>query len=434
MPPVLEFARRAEEHVKGMVTPGTLFEEFGFNYIGPIDGHDLDVLVPTLTNLRHLDGPQFLHVVTRKGKGYKRAEDDPILYHGVTKFDPGGGHPAQAGSQADLHPDLRRLAVRHGGAGFAPDRYHAGDARRLRHGALFAGVSGSLFRRRHRRAARRDICRRARLRRDEAGGGDLLDFSAARLRPADPRRRIQNLPVVFAIDRGGLVGADGPTHHGAFDLSYLRCMPNMVVMAPSDENECRQMLYTAFQLDAARRRALSARQRTRRAVPEHAMQRAAGGQGRDTTAAAAAWQSWRSAHAQAGLEAGEKFDATVANMRFVKPLDEELLRELAANHEHLVTVEENDDPGRRRQRRPRGPGETGLQRPVLQLGLPDRFIDHGDPARLLKECGLDADGICAQSSARFIPRRSLLRYISGVYNRHPDVPRSRGALGNECPG
>ena len=189
LPPVKELAKRWEEHMKGMVLPGTLFEEFGFNYIGPIDGHDLDALVTTLSNVRALKGPQFLHVITRKGYGYARAEDDPILYHGVTKFDPARRNRAEVAGQADLHAGVRRLAVRHGGGGSAPRRHHAGDARRLRPRALLAGVPEALFRRRHRGTACRHVRRRSRVRGHEAGGRDLLDVPAARVRPADPRRR-----------------------------------------------------------------------------------------------------------------------------------------------------------------------------------------------------------------------------------------------------
>jgi len=340
LPPVLDFARRAEEHVKGMVTPGTLFEEFGFNYIGPIDGHDLDVLVPTLANLRVLRGPQFLHVVTRKGKGYKLAEDDPILYHGVTKFDPSVGIQPKPPSKAtytqvfgDWLCDMAALddrliaitpAMREG-SGLVrfsqeyPDRYFdVGIAEQ--HAVTFAaglacdGLKPVV-------AIYSTFLQRA---------YDQLIHDVA----------IQNLPVVFAIDRGGLVGADGPTHHGAFDLSYLACIPNLVVMTPSDENECRQMLYTAFQLNqpAAVRYPRGAGP----GIPTQAqMQALPVGRGeirrRGRRVALLAFGSML----RPALEAAERIDATVANMRFVKPLDTDLVVTLAHEHEALVTIEEN---------------------------------------------------------------------------------------------
>ena len=392
MPPVLELARRAEEHMKGMVMPGTLFEEFGFNYIGPIDGHDLDVLVATLTNLRKLDGPQFLHVVTQKGKGYKPAEEDAILYHGVGKFAPPEGvvsKPAAKPAYTQIFGDWlcdmaereeRLIAITPAmreGSGLVrfsqeyADRYFdVGIAEQ--HAVTFAaGLAAegmkpvvaiySTFLQRAYDQLIHDIC-------------------------------IQNLDVTFAVDRSGLVGADGPTHHGSFDLSYLRCLPNMVVMVPSDENECRQMLFTAFEL------------------PTPAVVRYPRGTGpgvaveQEMTALPLGRGEIRrqgkriailafGAPLAAALEAAEEFDATVANMRFVKPLDERLVCELADSHDYLVTVEENVVAG--------GAGSAvieALERArrasrVLQLGLPDRFVGHGDPAKLIAECGLDAPGI-----------------------------------------
>ncbi len=392
LPPVLELARRAEEHLKGMVMPGTLFEEFGFNYVGPIDGHDLDVLVATLSNLRKLDGPQFLHVVTRKGKGYKPAEEDPILYHGVTKFDPQAGIVLKPPGKmtytqifgdwlCDMAAKDERLiaitpAMREG-SGLVrfsqefPDRYFdVGIAEQ--HALTFAAGLAceglkpvvaiySTFLQRAYDQLIHDIC-------------------------------IQNLPVTFALDRGGLVGADGPTHHGSFDLSYLRCLPNMVVMTPSDENECRQMLATAFGIDgpAAVRYPRGAgpgvevrAEMTAIPVGKALVRRA--GQGIAILAFGAP--------VEAALKAAEVLDATVVDMRFVKPLDEALIAEVAARHQRLVTVEENVVLG--------GAGSAVLEvleklrlpHRVLQLGLPDRFVEHGDPASLIRECGLDADGI-----------------------------------------
>jgi 1-deoxy-D-xylulose-5-phosphate synthase len=397
---VLELAKRAEEHVKGMVTPGTLFEEFGFNYIGPIDGHNLDALISTLANLKKLDGPQFLHVVTRKGKGYEPAEGDPILYHGVSKFSPGEGITPKPASKptytqifGDWLCDMAALDTRligitpamREGSGLVrfsqeyPERYFdVGIAEQ--HALTFAaglaceGVKPvvaiySTFLQRAYDQLIHDIC-------------------------------IQNLPVLFAIDRAGLVGADGPTHAGSFDLTYLRCLPNMVVMAPSDENECRQMLYTGFTIDTP-----VAVRYPRGSGPgvaiEKGMHALPLGKGEiRRRGEKTAILSFGSLLAPC-LDAGEKLNTTVANMRFVKPLDENLIRELAQGHTHLVTVEENTVLG--------GAGsgvlevleKLGLQKKVLQLGLPDRFVDHGDPAKLLTECGLDAQGI-RQSIVKFI--------------------------------
>jgi len=401
VPTVLEIARRAEEHVKGMVMPGTLFEEFGFNYIGPIDGHDLDVLVATLTNLKKLDGPQFLHIVTRKGKGYQPAEEDAILYHGVGKFDPLNGIVSKpAGKPAytkifgnwlcDMAAREERLiaitpAMREGSGMVRfsqeyPERYFdVGIAEQ--HALTFAAGLAcegmkpvvaiySTFLQRAYDQLIHDIC-------------------------------IQNLDVTFAIDRAGLVGADGPTHHGSFDLSYLRCLPNLVVMTPADENECRQMLYTAFQMESP-----VAVRYPRGAGPgvvaEDEMSEVPLAKGEIRRQGRRVAILAFGGPLTAALQAAEDLDATVANMRFVKPLDEDLLRSLAESHEFLVTVEENVVNG--------GAGSAvleALQRmrldsKVLLLGLPDHFVEHGDPASLIAECGLDAAGIAA----------SIERYIS----------------------
>jgi 1-deoxy-D-xylulose-5-phosphate synthase len=398
VPPVLELARRAEEHMKGMVMPGTLFEEFGFNYIGPVDGHDIDVLVATLTNLSKLDGPQFLHIVTRKGKGYEPAEEDAILYHGVGKFDPLEGIvPKPAGKPAytkifgnwlcdmaarddDLIAITPAMREGSGMVRFSqeyPDRYFdVGIAEQ--HALTFAAGLAcegmkpvvaiySTFLQRAYDQLIHDIC-------------------------------IQNLDVTFAIDRAGLVGADGPTHHGSFDLSYLRCLPNVVVMAPGDENECRQMLYTAYHMTGP-----VAVRYPRGVGPgvvvEEEMRELPLGKGELRRQGKRVAILAFGGPLTAALQAAEDLDATVANMRFVKPLDEDLLRSLAESHEFLVTVEENVVKG--------GAGSAvleALQRmrldsKVLQLGLPDRFVEHGDPASLIAECGLDAAGIAASISA-----------------------------------
>ncbi len=399
-PPIWELAKRAEEHVKGMVIPGTLFEEFGFNYIGPIDGHDLDVLVATLNNIRQLKGPQLLHVVTQKGKGFKRAEDDPCRYHGVARFDPEDGviDAAPGGKLTytqvfgdwlcDMAAQDRRLVgitpAMCEGSGMVrfaseyPLRYFdVGIAEQ--HALTFAaglaceGVKPVV-------AIYSTFLQRA---------YDQLIHDIA----------LQNLPVVFAIDRAGLVGADGPTHAGSFDLSFLRCVPNLVVMAPADENECRQMLYTAFQLDgpAAVRYPRGggsgvAVQEEMRTLPLGQGEIRRGGE----KIAILAFGSML----EPALAAAEVLNATVANMRFVKPLDETMVAELADTHQLLVTVEENAVMG--------GAGSAVVeflqQRqanvPVLQLGLPDRFVEQGDPALLLANCGLDRDGILHAIQAR----------------------------------
>ena len=404
VPPMHELARRAEEHVKGMVLPGTLFEEFGFNYIGPIDGHDVEALVKTLANVRELKGPQFLHVVTKKGYGYPKAEEDPILYHSVTKFDPAVGivpkPPGKPGYTQIFGDWICDMAARDSrivcitpamreGSGLVrfsqefPKRYFdVGIAEQ--HAVTFAGGLAcdgmkpvvaiySTFLQR---------------------GYDQVIHDIA----------LQNLPVVFAIDRAGVVGADGATHIGAFDHSYLRCLPNMTVMAPSDENECRQMLFTACTLDSPA--AVRYPRGTGPGVAVEAQMQALPigrgeirreGKRRPFRIAILAFGSML----HPALAAAEELEATVANMRFVKPLDRELVLKLAQEHDAFVTVEENVIAG--------GAGSgvaellaaEGVTLPILQLGLPDRFIDHGDPAFLLSQAGLDAKGIAASINAHF---------------------------------
>ena len=392
VPPVLELAKRAEEHVKGMVTPGTLFEEFGFNYIGPIDGHDLDVLITTLNNIKQLDGPQFLHVVTRKGAGYKVAEEDPILYHGVGKFDPekgivvkSAGKPAYTQIFGDWLCDMAaqdsRLigvtpAMREG-SGLVrfseeyPERYFdVGIAEQ--HAVTFAAGAAC-----------------------DGLKPVVASYSTFLQRAYDQLIHdvaIQNLPVVFAIDRAGLVGADGPTHAGSFDLSYLRCIPNMTVMAPADENECRQMLYTAFKLDTP-----SAVRYPRGTGPgvkvQKDMQALPIGRGeirrQGEKIALLAFGSMLTPC----LNAAEELNATVANMRFIKPLDDDLVASLAASHDVLVTVEENTILGGAGSAVTESLNSQRINVKVLQLGLPDVFIDQGDHAQMLADCGLDKDGI-----------------------------------------
>ncbi len=407
LPPVKELAKRWEEHMKGMVLPGTLFEEFGFNYIGPIDGHNLDTLVKTLSNVKKLSGPQLLHVMTRKGHGYAKAEEDPILYHGVTKFDPSAGIvPKAAGKPTytqvfgDWLCDMAARDVRligitpamREGSGLVrfsqeyADRYFdVGIAEQ--HAVTFAAGLAC-----------------------EGMKPVVAIYSTFLQRAYDQLIHdvvLQNLPVMFAIDRAGVVGADGPTHAGSFDLTYLRCLPNTTVMAPSDENECRQMLTTAFMLDTP-----CAVRYPRGAGPgaviERELKAVPVGKGeirRDSKRHRIAILAFGSV-LHAALAAAEELDATVANMRFVKPLDAELAAYLARTHEALVTVEENVVAGGAGSAVAEALAAAGFAIPILHLGLPDEFIDHGDPAVVLEHCGLDAKGIAASILQRFGARKS----------------------------
>lgn len=392
-PSLLEFANRVEEHVKGFLTPGTLFEELGFNYIGPIDGHDLDSLVPTLQNLQKLRGPRFLHVITRKGQGYKLAEADPTLYHGVSKFEPEVGIAGDRASSkpsftqifgdwlcdmAEADPKLVAITPAMGeGSGmirFAehyPERYFdVGIAEQ--HAVTFA--AGLACEGMHPVVAIYSTFLQR--------GFDQLLHDVA----------LQNLPVVFALDRGGLVGADGPTHHGAFDLSYVTCIPNMVVMTPSDENECRQMLTTACRANAP-----CTVRYPRGTGPGTPLDKTLNdipiGKGeirrRGKTVALLAFGTMLAP----ALEAAKVLDATVANMRFVKPIDRELILELAREHSLLVSIEENVTIGGAGSEVAHVLENTRSSTPFVRIGLPDRFIEHGDQTRLLGENGLDKDGI-----------------------------------------
>jgi len=399
--PMLELAKRFEEHAKGMVVPATMFEEFGFNYIGPIDGHDLDSLIPTLENIRKLKGPQFLHVVTKKGQGYKLAEAEPILYHGTGKFNPAEGiKPSTAPAKmtytevfgnwlCDMARHDKRLvgitpAMREGSGMVRfekenPERYF--DVGIAEQHAVTFGAGLACEGLKPVVAIYSTFLQRA---------YDQLIHDVA----------LQNLDVTFALDRAGLVGADGATHAGNYDLAYLRCIPNMVVMAPSDENECRRMLSTGYQYEgpaairyprgagigAAIDPALTAME-----IGKGEIKR----QGRKIAILA-----FGSMVAPA-LGAAEKLDATVANMRFVKPLDVELVRQLAATHDELVTVEEGCIMGGAGAAVAEALALEAIVKPVLMLGLPDKFIDHGDPAKLLSMAGLDANGITASIQARY---------------------------------
>lgn len=400
-PPLFELAKRFEEHAKGMVVPATLFEKFGFNYIGPIDGHDLESLIPTLENIRALKGPQFLHVVTKKGQGYKLAEADPVAYHGPGKFDPAVGlvkpatPPKPTFTQVfgqwlcDMAAQDQRLvaitpAMREGSGMVEfhqrfPERYHdVGIAEQ--HAVTFAaglaceGLKPVV-------AIYSTFLQRA---------YDQLIHDVA----------LQKLPVVFALDRAGLVGADGPTHAGAYDIAYLRCVPNVSIACPADENEARKLLTTAYQQDHA----VAVRYPRGAGVGvavEPGLQALPFGKGELRR------QGKRVAVLAFGtllhpaLQAAERLDLTVANMRWAKPLDTGLLLQLASSHDAFVTVEEGAVMGGAGSAVTEALNAAGIAKPVLQLGLRDEYTTHGDPAKLLALQGLDAAGIEASVHARF---------------------------------
>lgn len=405
VPPLFELAKRFEQQAKGMVVPATLFEKFGFNYIGPIDGHDLDSLIPTLENLRHLEGPQFLHVVTRKGQGYELAEADPIAYHGPSRFDPAVGivkpstPPKRTFTQVfgqwlcDMAEADERLvgitpAMREGSGMVEfhqrfPKRYYdVGIAEQ--HAVTFAAGLAT-----------------------EGLKPVVAIYSTFLQRAYDQLIHdvaLQNLPVVFALDRAGLVGADGATHAGAYDIAFVRCIPNMAMACPADERECRQLLSTAYAQDHP----VCVRYPRGAGVgvaPLEGLDPLPYGKGEIRRQRTTETSGPRIAILAFGtllypaLEAAEALDATVVNMRWAKPLDEALLETVAQTHDWLVTVEEGAIMG--------GAGSAVLEtlqrlrciRPVLQLGLPDAFIAHGDPAKLLALQGLDAPGIEASVRA-----------------------------------
>ena len=406
-PSMRELAKRFEEHAKGMLVPATLFEEFGLNYIGPIDGHDLESLIPTLQNLKNLEGPQFLHMVTKKGQGYKLAEADPILYHGPGKFNPSEGiKPAAAGKTTytqvfgdwlcDMAAQDEKLvavtpAMREGSGMVKfeqkfPDRYYdVGIAEQ--HAVTFAGGMAceglkpvvaiySTFLQR---------------------GYDQLIHDVA----------LQNLDVTFALDRAGLVGADGATHAGNYDMAFLRCIPNMVVMAASDENECRKMLTTAYQYrgPAAVRYPRGA---GIGATVETELSSIEMGKGEIRRQGKGVAILAFGTMLAPSLQAAETLNATVANMRFIKPLDTALVAELAASNDLLVTIEEGRIMGGAGSAVAEALSAAGIVKPLLQLGLPDKFIDHGDATQLLAQCGLDAAGITASVNQRLNKTESRL--------------------------
>ncbi|MFC1748758.1 1-deoxy-D-xylulose-5-phosphate synthase [Pseudomonadota bacterium] len=394
MPSVWELAKRTEEHVKGMVVPGTLFEELGFNYIGPIDGHDLPTLISTLRNMRDLKGPQFLHVVTKKGKGFTPAEENPCTYHGVGKFDPDNGEMLGSSSDvtytqvfgdwlcdmaaADKHMVAITPAMREGSGMVAfskqfPDQYFDVGIAEQHAVTVAAGMACD-------------------------GLKPVVAIYSTFLQRAYDQLihdvALQNLPVVFAIDRAGLVGPDGPTHAGSFDLSFMNCVPNMVIMAPADENECRQMLYTGYQIDGP-----SAIRYPRGTGPGVKVEK-------EMTALPIGKAQLRRKGKKVALlaygsmvtvaeEVAESLDATIVNMRFVKPFDQQLVLELAASHDILVTVEENTVTGGAGSLIAELIGPMENKPTLLQLGLPDHFVEHGDRPSLLADCGLDIQGIIA---------------------------------------
>jgi len=404
-PPLLELAKRLESHAKGMVVPATLFENFGFNYIGPIDGHDIESLVPTLENIKHLmdtkGGPQFLHVVTKKGQGYKLAEADPVAYHGPGKFDPAMGlqkstAPAkQTFTQVfgqwlcDMAAQDSRLvgitpAMREGSGMVEfhrrfPERYHdVGIAEQ--HAVTFAagmaceGLKPVV-------AIYSTFLQR---------GYDQLIHDVA----------LQNLPVVFALDRAGLVGADGATHAGAYDIPFLRCIPNMSVACPADERECRKLLSSAF----GQNHPVAVRYPRGAGAgvePEAGLESLPFGKGEVRREGAGVAILAFGTLLYPALQAAEKLGATVVNMRWAKPLDTELLLKIAASHEALVTVEEGAIMGGAGSAVSEALQAAGINKPVLHLGLKDEFIEHGDPAKLLALQGLDAAGIEASVRTRF---------------------------------
>jgi 1-deoxy-D-xylulose-5-phosphate synthase len=400
-PPLFELAKRLEEHAKGMVVPATLFEKFGFNYIGPIDGHDLDSLVPTLENIKHLKGPQFLHVVTKKGQGYKLAEADPVAYHGPGKFDPAVGlvKPAASGKTTftqvfgqwlcDTAAADERLvgitpAMREG-SGLVefekrfPARYFdVGIAEQ--HAVTFAGGLAT-----------------------EGLKPVVAIYSTFLQRAYDQLIHdvaLQNLPVVFALDRAGLVGADGATHAGAYDIPFLRCIPNMSIACPADENECRQLLSTAY----AQNHPVAVRypRGSGAGVPvTSSLDGLPFGKGEIRKQGSEIAILAFGTLLQPALIAAEALGLTVVNMRWVKPLDTDLLLQIAATHSALVTVEEGATMGGAGTAVMEALQAARLTLPVLQLGLADEFIEHGDPAHLLRLQGLDAEGIQASIRQRF---------------------------------
>ena len=394
VPPALEIARRAEEHIKGFVVPGTMFEEFGFNYIGPVDGHDLPTLLETLQNIKGLEGPQFLHIITKKGKGYGPAEEDPVKYHAVTPFDPKKGmlpstKPATKPKYCDVFGewvcdmasmDKRLVAITPAmreGSGLVefhkkfPDRYFDVAIAEQHSVTVAAGMACDGLK------------------------PVVAIYSTFLQRAYDQLIHDvvnQELPVLFAIDRAGAVGGDGPTHNGSYDFSYLRTLPKMVVMAPADENECRQMLYTGFKLDqpAAVRypRGTGPGVEVQKDMTELVIGKAeVRREGKKIAILAFGTM------VEPALEVGEELGATVVNMRFVKPLDSDVILHMAANHDLLVTVEENVVQGGAGSAINEFLAEHGIPQPIINYGMPDRLLQHGSRDDMLEDAELTAEGL-----------------------------------------
>jgi 1-deoxy-D-xylulose-5-phosphate synthase len=402
-PPLFELAKKLEEHAKGLVVPATIFEEFGFNYVGPIDGHDLDSLIPTLENLRDLEGPQFLHVVTKKGYGYKLAEADPIAYHGPGKFDPAVGLKKPAPSDTPPKPTFTQVFGQWLCDMAAADPRLVGITPAMREGSgmveFHQKYPGRYF---DVGIAEQHAVTFAAGLACEGLKPVVAIYSTFLQRAYDQLIHdvaIQNLPVVFALDRAGIVGADGATHMGAFDIAFVRCIPNVSLLAPADEAETRQALSAAYAQNhpVAVRYPRGAGAGVPVPTDLEPMPWGKGEVRRHASYAQAAGQ--RVAILAFGtllypaLKAGEALDATVANMRFVKPLDVELVKQLAEANDLIVTVEEGCVQGGAGSAVAEALAAAGIAKPVLMLGLPDQFIEHGDPAKLLALCGLDAAGI-----------------------------------------
>ncbi len=409
-PPLREFAKRLEDHAKGMVSPSTIFQEFGFNYFGPIDGHDLDALIPMLQNVRRLAlegrGPQFLHVVTRKGQGYELAEADPVLYHGPSKFNPEEGVQVSTGTSpktftqvfgewlcdmAHADPLLVGItpAMREGSGlvefekNFPKRYYDVGIAEQ--HAVTFAAGMAC-----------------------EGMKPVVAIYSTFLQRAYDQLIHdvaIQDLPVLFALDRAGLVGADGATHAGAYDIPFLRCIPNMLVMTPADEAECRDLLTTAFHQPhpsavryprGAGVGATPSKELRTLPLGKGELRRKSNGPAGQRVAILAFGTLLYPA-----LEVAEQIDASVANMRFVKPVDVELLRSLAQDHDYFVTIEDGAIQGGAGSACLEALSAMGINKPLLQIGLPDEFVEHGDYKLLMSKCGLDVQGITKAICQRF---------------------------------
>jgi len=400
MPTMWELARRTEEHVKGMIVPGTLFEELGFNYIGPIDGHDLDMLIPTLENLKDISGPRFLHVVTKKGKGYAPAEKDPLAYHGVPAFDP--SKDSLPKSAPSPHPSYTEVFGNWLCDMAAQDERLLGITPAMREGSGLVKFSQQYPQRYFDVAIAEQHAVTLAAGQACQGAKPVVAIYSTFLQRAYDQLihdvALQNLDVLFALDRAGLVGPDGPTHAGSFDYSYLRCIPNMLIMAPADENECRQMLTTGF-LHPGPASVRYPRGKGPGTKVDNALTSLPIGKAelrhQGSRIAILAWGSM----VTPALDVGKQLGATVINMRFIKPIDEALLLALAKSHDVLVTIEENVLAG--------GAGSAvneflqaqRILMPVLNISLPDSFVEQGSREELLALCGLDVQGIRAKIEA-----------------------------------